>query len=59
MLSLMFMIAWKHHKFQPETLLVTKLILDHKNKTNKEMEMKKEVNLNVSHALMYILQVAY
>jgi hypothetical protein len=55
----MFMIAWKHHKFQPETVLLTKLILDHKNKTNKEMEMKKEVNLNVSHALMYILQVAY
>jgi hypothetical protein len=29
--------------------LVTKLILNHKNKTNKEMEKNKEVNLNVSH----------
>jgi hypothetical protein len=37
-----------YHKFQPKTL-VTKLILNHKNKTNKEMEKNKEVNLNVSH----------
>jgi hypothetical protein len=29
--------------------LVTKLTLDHKNKPNKEMEMNKEVNLNVSY----------